>query len=522
MGAGKVWKAEVSGARARRRSGFVALLAALVLALPLQAAPPPGKGEGKGGGGGGGDGGGAQPEVHFAWRVKLDGPYSAVRPAVGADATVYAVDVHDNLYAVAPDGTLKWKVAEAGSKGLDIGPDGTIYTGNENWIKAFNPDGSLKWSYTQSPRAFVLVDVAVGPDANVYAVASSGMGVFSLADHAFGPQLRWTTPEIYGRPFTGYTELAFGPTADGQDWQLYFYANGHTRAVRLSDGAPIFTLGGGNTQPRVSPFDGSWHRGDSAYDPDGGQLWFFDFPVVAGTREPSLAADGTHYAVNWGTALYAIDPAGVEQWHTTLDEWVSRPDVDPSESMVVLNTQATSTHPGALKAVGTGNGSALWRMEFPADETGLDQFIDSGAAFAAGSDRLYVMTAIAGGGTGLSRSYLNAVDTDPALPSASTQLRSAAIALSAKSRRRSVNFAGEVTVMDENRGLVSGASVAATWTLPDGSSVEQTTTTSGSGIAKFSVSGEGGLYSLTVKQMSKDGYVYDERHSEISAAKAWF
>ena len=68
-----------------------------------------------------------------------------------------------------------------------------------------------------------------------------------------GPELRWTNPEVYGRPFTGYVELEFGPTVDGTEQQLYFYANGHTRAIRLSDGASIFTIGGNNQQPRVSP-----------------------------------------------------------------------------------------------------------------------------------------------------------------------------------------------------------------------------------------------------------------------------
>lgn len=160
----------------------------LLLANPLQAAPGGGKGGGKYGGGIGGSG--AQPELHLKWRVELNGQYSLVRPVIGADGTVYAVDVADYLYAVAPDGIVLWEAAGAGSKGVDVGPDGTIYTGNEDWIKAYNPDGSLKWTFDQNPRAFVFQDVSVGPDGHIYGIGTSGMGVFSLADTPAGPELR--------------------------------------------------------------------------------------------------------------------------------------------------------------------------------------------------------------------------------------------------------------------------------------------------------------------------------------------
>ena len=178
----------------RTRVGSIALMIFMILtliALPLSAAPPEGKGKGGKGGGGGST---PTPEQHLSWRVELPGMYSMVRPVVGTDGTVYAVDVLDNLYAVAPDGTVGWTAADAGSKGVDVGPDGTIYTGNEDWIKAFNPDGSLKWTFVQNPRAFVFQDVAVGPDGNIYGLGTSGMGVFSLADTSTGPQLRWMTP----------------------------------------------------------------------------------------------------------------------------------------------------------------------------------------------------------------------------------------------------------------------------------------------------------------------------------------
>ena len=499
----------------------VLLLAVMLVTLPLQAAPPPGNGggngNGNGNGGGGGGGGGAQPqpELHLKWQVELNGQYSLVRPVIGTDDTVYAVDVADFLYAVSPDGTVQWVAAEAGSKGLDVGPDGTIYTGNENWIKAYNPDGSLKWTFVQDPRAFVFQDVAVGPDGNIYGIGTSGMGVFSLADTASGPQLRWATPEIYGRPFTGYTEIEFGPTADGQDEQLYFFANGFTRALRLSDGAEIFRGGVSNTNPRVSPFDGTVHGATAAFTPNAELVWDFEFPLASGTGQPALAPDGTHWVVNSANTLYAIDPFGNEERRFSIDENVGMGDVDPTESFVLLETSSTQTYKAAYKAVGTGNGSTLWRMEFPDNGSGLNQFIGSRPVFTDSGDTAYVTSAFAGTGA---RSYLNAIDTDPTLPSASTLLRSVDFDMSSKSRRGSVNLTGIVTVSDQNRSLISGAVVHAVWTLPDGSTVAQTVTTAGSGGAKFTVSGGQGLYRLTVVDITLSGFTFDPSRSLLTGS----
>ena len=499
---------------------FIGLLTVL-LAFPIYAAKGGnGKGGPKGGTDEGGGGGGSQavPEQHFLWRVPLAGPYSAVRPVVADDGTIYAVDVLDNLFAVAPNGDVLWSAGEAGGKGVDIGPDGTIYTGNADWIKAFNPDGSLKWTFTQTPRAFVLQDVAVGPDGNIYALGSSGMGVFSLADTGGAPVLRWSNPEAYGRPFTGYVELAFGPTVDGTDQQLYFYANGHTRAVRLSDGASVFTIGGNNQQPQVSPVDGTWHTGDSVRSPDSTIVWMFQYPPFTTALEPSMGQSGSHYAVQAGRTVYAIDVVGVERWHQTLDEYVGGPDADPGESQLLLSAGGGAVQPVAMRSVSSANGGSLWRMEFPADPGGFEQFVDTGAAFSPDGSIAYVVTALAGGRA----SYLNAIDMDPSLPSASTVLRSTDITLSGRSKGRSVTISGIVKVLDENRNPVSGATVRATWTLGDGSTVDVSTSTGSSGEAKFSISGDGGLFWLDVADIALSGYVFDPGHSVLSAGIAWF
>ena len=350
------------------RRFVVLVLAALLVAVPLQTFAAKGGKKGGGdkggdsGGGGGGDSGGAVPEMHLTWQVELLGSYSAVRPVVGPDVTIYAVDVSDNLYAVTPAGDIKWSKTNAGSKGVDVDSAGNVYTGNENAIRSYRPDGNLRWEFIQDPRAFVLIDVAVGPDDNVYAVASSGMGIFSL-NNGDGSE-RWRTREIYARPFTGYTEIEFDAN------QLYFHANNHTRSVTLDKGTEVFTVGDGNTPPRVNAVTGYWHRPAAAYYPDAQNAWTFDFPLATGTYEPTLGNSGTHYAVNSGDTLYAIDAWGSKLWDAPLDEFVGLPDVDPSETVILMDTSGSAAFPGAIKAVSARNGSPLWRMEFPARRRG--------------------------------------------------------------------------------------------------------------------------------------------------------
>ena len=105
-----------------------------------------------------------QSNDRVKWRFQHSGMYTVVRPAVGPDGTVYVVDVNYHLYALSPDGALKWIVRGAGYKGLTVGADGTIYTGSESAIKAFNPNGTLKWTFVQNPMAFIMLGPNVGPD----------------------------------------------------------------------------------------------------------------------------------------------------------------------------------------------------------------------------------------------------------------------------------------------------------------------------------------------------------------------
>jgi len=80
------------------------------------------------------------------WRFYTGG-WVRVSPCVGDDGTVYCVSFDNYLYAIYPNnGTVKWKTFVNAGTNPTIGPDGTIYAG---WdvLYAVNPDGTVKWTF---------------------------------------------------------------------------------------------------------------------------------------------------------------------------------------------------------------------------------------------------------------------------------------------------------------------------------------------------------------------------------------
>lgn len=463
-----------------------------------------------------------QADGRVSWRLRLEGAYSSVRPARGPDGTIYVLDVGFRLYAVRPDGALMWVRRGAGNKGLAVGADGTIYAASESDVKAFNPDGSLKWTFVQNPRAFIMLGLSVGPDGNIYGVGTEGPGVFSLTPAGV---LRWTNPELYQRLIVDYGEIVFGPnTASGQ---LYFYANNHTRAVRLDNGGSVFTLSP-TGQPVVSPLDATMHAKAGAYSPNGQLLWSFAFPIGGlPVSDPDVAFDGTHYVVNRTTDLYSLNPHGGENWHVSLPNAVGAPNIDPANSVVVLGSNNTLDHPGFIQGIGVASRREVWRVDLPKEEPavfntstgqlGFNQFVETRALFSADSSAVYLITAIATGGLVQDRSFLYSIVTDAsASTTPSPRLRCTGIVLSTRERRGVVLVSGTVKIEDENALPVPGAAVSVTWTKPTGAIVSQTALTDTTGIAKVSITSVRGTYTLTLTSISKTGYIFDAASSVLT------
>jgi len=109
---------------------------------------------------------------------------STSTPAIGTDSTIYVGSYDSNLYAINPNGTLKWKyqTGDTIESSPAVGTDGVIYVGsNDNKVYAINPGGTLKWSYStggdvvSSPAVGTNSTVYVGSyDGNLYAINKDG------------------------------------------------------------------------------------------------------------------------------------------------------------------------------------------------------------------------------------------------------------------------------------------------------------------------------------------------------------
>jgi outer membrane protein assembly factor BamB len=120
---------------------------------------------------------------------------------IGSDGTIYAVDDEYNsvtgpsagpLYAIRPDGTLKWKFATGDGilSSPVIGADGTIYLSSKD-LFAINPNGinrwvfASQWDFDSSPTIGSNGTIYVGDDAadgaTLYAINPNGTKKWQFA-----------------------------------------------------------------------------------------------------------------------------------------------------------------------------------------------------------------------------------------------------------------------------------------------------------------------------------------------------
>jgi outer membrane protein assembly factor BamB len=94
-------------------------------------------------------------------------------PAIAPDGTIYVGAEDHFLYALNPNGTVKWKYETGNSLYASpvIGSDGTIYIGSEDrQFYAINPNGTLKWIVPT--KTVFTSSAAIGADGTIYAAGT--------------------------------------------------------------------------------------------------------------------------------------------------------------------------------------------------------------------------------------------------------------------------------------------------------------------------------------------------------------
>lgn len=220
------------------------------------------------------------------------GNVCATSAVVGAGGVVYVAS-NDWFYAFNSDGTLHWpepfalaQVSEKTFSSPTIDGDGVIYFGAESAVPnphgvvyAVNPDGTLRWRYVVPGERFVRASPAIGPDGRIYVTTRAYVNSEGAAQPAwciaFEPDgsVAWIfeIPTISETiPADSYTSPAIG--ADGV---VYFAAEtGYIYALN-SDGSLRWQERFGNTinwsSPAIMP-DGTLYIGGNRGNDWGGRL----------------------------------------------------------------------------------------------------------------------------------------------------------------------------------------------------------------------------------------------------------
>ena len=346
---------------------------------------------------------------HVKWRFMADDLYIQGRPAIGPDGTVYAIGVKGHLYALTPAGGVKWifRIDNANAlQPVSVGNDGTVYFASVASIYAVNPDGTLKWTFTDPGFAPVFAGPTVGPDGNVYAASSDftrtgGLGAFVLSPAG---QLLSNRPGFDTRWGYGNIEIAFGQNQ-------WYFTNNASGGIPNAGSLWAFSLGstklvwnqGAIGQPRVQPSgnvvvgDGNpTHPGLKDFTTSGSLVW-----AALGEGTPNdaqtavdVGSDGSVYvgtlAYGLGRHLTALNSDGTIRWQYFDSGIASAPAVSPLNTLVLYSAYDVGA-PSHVNALST-TGQLLWTESLPAENGGFvramstPRFSPDGATAYVGMD----------------------------------------------------------------------------------------------------------------------------------------
>ncbi|HZQ70281.1 MAG TPA: PQQ-binding-like beta-propeller repeat protein [Terriglobales bacterium] len=342
----------------------------------------------------------AQTPGQLLWSVDLTYTPETAAPKVAPDGTIY---IHsDDLYAITPAGQIIWTKPSSDPKPVDIGLDGTVYSGSGGTVFAYSPAGTLLWTFTEPPGGQgIMAGPTVGPDGNIYVITDGGgLGAFSLTPAG---TLRWNVPGYVNFQGTGLTPVPL----DGD--RLYFAEDVVPGCTAFSEGINSVTFNGqlawcishsGISRPKASP-NGNAHVHDFGvlytYTPAGDLAWSFSFPFPSGTLiGPSVGPEGNVYIFHNYQDLWSFTPDGAVRWtakEVAGSNFPIEPAISPDGKTIVYGTVFSFGVNGAIFAVNAQTGAVLWSSPI----TGPSAGAAGPASFSADGQVVYVPVTQIGG-----------------------------------------------------------------------------------------------------------------------------
>lgn len=342
----------------------------------------------------------AQTGGQLLWSVNLTYTPETAAPKVAPDGTVYMHS--DDLYAITSSGQIIWTKPSSDPKPVDVGPDGTVYSGSGGTVFAYTPAGTLLWTFTEPPGGQgIMAGPTVGPDGNIYVITDGGgLGAFSLTPAG---KLRWNVPGYINFQGTGLTRVPL----DGD--RLFFAEDVVPGCTAFSEGINSVTFDGqltwcvshsGISRPKASP-NGNAHVHDFGvlytYTPAGDLAWSFSFPFPSGTLiGPSVGPEGNVYIFHNYQDLWSLTPEGTVRWTTKAAAGTNfpiEPAISPDGKTIVYGTVFSFGVNGSIFAVDAGTGTVLWSTAISGPSAGAA----GPASFSADGKVVYVPVTQIGG-----------------------------------------------------------------------------------------------------------------------------
>jgi hypothetical protein len=354
----------------------------------------------------------------FAWRFKAADQYIVTRPALAPDGTIYAIGNFGHLYALRPDGGLKWIWSKGAEGTVDIGPDGTVYCAGGGGIQAFTPNGVRKWVFPL--ESTILAGPGVGPDGNIYAADNSRWNLNPTGAVVISPagQEIWRGGKFFMRGGPHQIEVQFDGT------HAYIWSDGDTISGAVG-GLHGINLGGGfdwnngnivGFQPSSYETGGVVAHGTSTtqrMNTNGSLAWSFDLWSIGGSQPHGdlvSSPDGGAYFFTKNTKLNAINPNGSLRYSSLVGGIVGNLVRSPDATKLYLQHATNFGQPFRVEAYNAANGTFLWASDGLPFENGTFISIYERIKIAPNGTMAYFGTAGPYTATGVAHCYVYAMN----------------------------------------------------------------------------------------------------------------
>jgi outer membrane protein assembly factor BamB len=255
------------------------------------------------------------PDGSLKWEHEAMAHITLEMPCIANNGIIY-IGSHARLQAWDHNGTCLWSIGVGGNIGSSpaVADDGTIYVGHmNNDMCAVYPNGTIKWKYTTG--SWIACDPTIHPDGTIV-FGSSDTYIYALYPNG---TLRWKYKT--GEIVRGHASIDDQGVIYMSCWDGYLYAfNVDGTLIKKFD----MPIAGGETMA-FGPDDTIYvtYDGLAAIDPsDWTVKWKFDYLEdyeKAYLSSPAVSADGIIYIGTeidgvYGGQIYAINPDGTLRW----------------------------------------------------------------------------------------------------------------------------------------------------------------------------------------------------------------